>query len=499
MSKDLKTKVAKGAFWVLMERFSAQIVTFGVSIALARLLSPSDYGTVALLGIFIAVANVLADSGFGNALIQKKNATDLDFNSVFYVSLAISAVVYIILFSIAPLASRFYKVPELCPILRVSSISVLFNAVNSVQNAELSRKMLFHLSFRISLISTVASAICGLTLALLGFGAWTLVWANLASAVAGVISRWFIIAWRPSLAFSWEALKPLLAYGWKLLCSGLLSTIYNNLHGLIIGRWYSKEDLSFVNKGRTLPDMLMGNIDRTLSVVAFPALSQMQDDKVKLREAMRRMMVVSTFFIFPLMMLFAITAKNTILFLYGEKWLPSVPYAMIACISFAMWPFHTVNLQAIQAMGRSDVFLKLEIIKKVVAFTVLFVCLSQSVLIWCLAGALVLTPVSMIVNSWPNKELLGYSLRMQVADVMPTVAVCAAVSVPVLLLNLLPCDYQFLRLAVLLAQGLTGVLLFASLSVYFRIRGAREIAAICKPRVLGRFPQTRWFFDYLEK
>lgn len=499
MADNLKSKVVKGTFWAFLERISGQLVGFGVGIILARLLSPTDYGTVALLGIFTAIAGVLADSGFGGALIQKKDATELDYNSVFYLSLVLTGVLYLVLFSIAPWVARFYNIPELCPILRVVSISLLFNSINSIQGAELARKMLFHLSFRISMITTITSAVCGVTLAFLGYGVWALVWTGLITSIVGTISRWFIIAWRPKLMFSFAALKPLWKYGWKMTVSALLDTGFNNLYGLIIGKFYSRADLSFVNKGRNMPELLMNNVNGTLGRVSFPALAKMQDDRHKLRESMRRMMVVSTFFVFPLMMICAVASKNTILFLYGAKWVPATPYAIIACLTFSLWPFHTINLQGIQAMGRSDVFLKLEIIKKAIALTVLISCLSQSVLLWCIVGACVTSPLSVVINSWPNRKLLDYTLGMQLRDVLPTTLVCVIVAIPLVAINYMPCNSQATRFCILAAQGIIGIALYLGISCIFRLRGLREVAAMIKSKTLAKLPRFEPVFSYLEK
>lgn len=499
MADNLKSKVVKGTFWAFLERISGQLVGFGVGIILARLLSPTDYGTVALLGIFTAIAGVLADSGFGGALIQKKDATELEYNSVFYLSLVLTGVLYLVLFSIAPWVARFYNIPELCPILRVVSISLLFNSINSIQGAELARKMLFHLSFRISMITTITSAVCGITLAFLGFGVWTLVWTGLITSIVGTISRWYIIAWRPRLMFSFAALKPLWKYGWKMTVSALLDTGFNNLYGLIIGKVYSRADLSFVNKGRNMPELLMNNVNGTLGRVAFPALAKLQDDKLKLRESMRRMMVVSTFFVFPIITIVAITSRNTILFLYGAKWEPAVPYAMIACLTFAMWPFHTINLQGIQAIGRSDVFLKLEIVKKAIAFIVLISCLSQSVLLWCLVGAFVSSPLSVIINSWPNRKLLDYTLKMQLLDIMPAAIVCGLMAVPLIAINFIHCTSQLVRFGILASQGIIGVVLFFGIAFFFRLRGMREVATMIKSKALAKLPRLAPLFAYLEK
>lgn len=495
---ELKRRVIKGAFWVLIERFSIQMVTFVIGVILARLLSPTDYGTVALLSIFTSIASVLADSGFGSALIQKKNVTELEFNSVFYLSLAVTTILYVILFLLAPTVARFYKIPELCLILRILSAMLFFNAVNSIQNAELNRKLLFHLSFRISLMSTITSAIVGFLLAFLGYGVWALVWSNIASGIVGMISRWCIIAWRPRLMFSLSALKPLFRYGWKLSLSTLIWTISNNLYGLVIGKFYSRADLSFVNKGSHLPQIVMQNVNGALARVAFPALAKMQDERIKMRETMRRMMVVSTFFVFPLMMVFAVTARGIIFFLFGQKWLPAVPYAMIACFTFALAPFASINNYGIQAMGRSEVVLKITIINRIVGLTILVAFLSKGVLEWCLAAAFLSSPFSVIVNSWPNRKLLNYTLKMQVLDVLPTILGCAVVFFPIAAINLIPTSSQLARFGVITAQWILAFLLYFGFAWLFRLQGLCEVCHIVKSRIISKMPFLEPLFAHLE-
>ena len=274
---SLKSKVAKGAVWTLMEKLSTQVVRFVVGMILARLLTPNDYGTVALTTIFFAIAGVLVDGGFGGALIQKKDADDLDFNSVFYLNLFASLLAYGALFAAAPWIADFYKVPELKNIVRVSAICFFFNAINAIQGAELTKKMLFHLSFRISLITCFTSAVSGVTLAFLGYGVWALVWSSLITGLVGVIARWFIIAWRPRLMFSMNRLKPLFSYGWKMAASALLDQFFCNLNGLLIGKFYTKSDLAYVNKGRSLPGLALDEVNTTLMRVSFPALVLLQD------------------------------------------------------------------------------------------------------------------------------------------------------------------------------------------------------------------------------
>jgi len=499
-----------------MEKLSCQIVGFVVSMVLARLLTPADYGTVALTSIFFAVTGVLVDGGFGNALIQKKDADDIDFNSVFYLNFALSSVAYVALFFAAPWIADFYQTPVLKPVVRISALTFLFNAINAIQGAELTKKMLFHLSFRISLITTFTYAVCGITLAFMGYGVWALVWSSVVTAVINVISKWFIIAWRPRLMFSWARLKPLFSYGWKMAASGLLDQFFVNLNGLLIGKFYSKVDLAFVNKGQGLPELAMSQVDSTLGRVSFPALVQMQDDPHALREAMRRMMRCSTFLVFPLMVGVAACAKSELLLLYGEQWLPAAPYMMLACFTFALWPFHTINLKGIMALGRSDVFLKLEVIKKVSKLAFIFAFFPLGVLPFMAACAFALGPLSVIINAWPNKKLLDYTLKMQILDVLPTALICIAEAAVVfgidVVLNMVfkmdaQCPYfnfgsqlhlnLFLALK-LFCQFIGGSVTFGVLAYAFKLQPMQEYMRIVRPFVEKRIPWSGRLFRRVE-
>lgn len=501
-NQSLKSKVAKGAVWTLMEKLSTQVVGFVVSMVLARLLTPNDYGTVALTAIFFAVAGVLVDGGFGGALIQKKDADDLDFNSVFYLNIALSVVAYVVMYFAAPWIARFYNVPELAAIIRVSSICFLFNAVNAIQNAELTKKLLFHLSFRVSLITCATSAVCGITLAFLGFGVWALVWSSLITGVVGVVARWYIIAWRPKLMFSIPRLKPLFSYGWKMAVSALLDQLFVNLNGLLIGKFYTKSDLAFVNKGRSLPDLAMSQVDATLGRVTFPALVLMQDDKIRLRESMRRMMQCSTFLVFPLMVGIAACSESILRLLFGPQWTPAAPYMMLACFTFALWPFHTINLRGITALGRSDVFLILEVFKKALALIVILSAFRLGVFTWMAISAFALGPLSAVINSWPNRKLLDYSIGMQLRDVLPTALVCCAQAAAMLgvgaianiALNTLSVPssgvvYLAFLVVKLFLQGITGVSVFFMLAYIFRLNPMGEYARMLAGVIQYRFPK----------
>ena len=492
---ELKNRVATGAIWATLEKLSMKVFTFVVTLVLARLLTPTDYGTVALLYIFTSIAGTLADAGFGRALVQKKNATEEDFNSVFYLSLAMAGILYVVMFFAAPAIARFYDTPCLVGITRVTSISLFFHAINGVQGAELSRKLLFNQGFKISLISAVFSAATGITLAYVGYGPWALVWNSIASGVGSTIAYWHFIAWRPKLMFSWKSVRELFSFGWKMSLSGLLDSVFSNLRGLCIGKFYTKADLAFVDKGQSLPAVAMDVVSGTIMKVSFPALAQLQDDKAKFRDAVRRMIQCSTFFVFPAMAGLAVLSDRVIPLLFGEQWAQCVPYAQLACWSFALYPLHVINLQALTAMGRSDMFLLLEIAKKLLSLAILALSISKGVFFLMLMYAFVSSPLSLIINSWPNRKLMGYTVIHQILDVMPTV-----------LISLIMCGVVYALRKICFALGLWGICgdwlllpigmvgasVFVWLAVVFRLKAALEYVLLLRAMPRFRTRTTTW-------
>ena len=487
----LKAKVVKGAVWTLWEKLSSQVVGFVVGMILARLLTPDDYGTVALTTIFFAVAGALVDGGLGNALIQKKESDELDFNSVFYVNVVLSIIAYIVLFFGATGIARFYNTPELILIVRLAAISLIINAVNAIQNAELTKKMLFHLSFRVSILTSIASAICGVLLAYFGYGVWAIVWSTLTAGCVGMVARWFIIAWRPRLMFSFARLKPLFSYGWKMAVSSLVDQIFVQINGLLIGKFYSKADVAYVNKGNSLPQLAMNEVDATLGRVSFPALVLMQGDTKRLREAMRKMIQCSTFMVFPLMVGVALCSNSLLRILFGPQWLPAAPYMMLACFSFALWPFHTINLKGIMVLGRSDIFLRLEIVKKMLRLTVILLSFKYGVFVFMAVSAFALGPLSVIINAWPNRKLLGYTIGMQLRDVVPVALICIAQALVICIAGMVV-DYCYVLINVprhgvwfslllcgkVLLQLSSSGIVFLYFAYMFRLTAVKEVLKI---------------------
>ena len=433
---SLRNKVLHGAAWSLVTKLSMKLFSFFVTLVLARLLTPSDYGTISLLTIFISIASTFAESGFGRALIQKKEIRSVDYNTVFYTSLVVSGVVYAILFGTASSIARFYDNESLIPIMRVLSLSIVFNAINGVQSAELQRSLRFKESFKITMLSSVGSAIVGIAFAFAGYGPWAIVWSQMASGIATTIGYWMFIAWRPALEFSFVSLKATWGYGWKLTLSGLLDTASRNLSSLFIGKLYTKEDLAFVDKGKSIPYLAMDIVNAAFGSVMFPSLAKLQDDLLRFRNAMRKMMRWSTFVVFPVMFGVACCAEQLVLLMFGDQWVPIVPYVQIACLEFASWPLACINLSAVNAIGRSDLYLKMEILKKVVGLALLFATIRLGVFWFVFISAVVSVPICFVINAWPCHKIVGYRLVMQLADVMPTTVCCLIMSVAVMGLNL---------------------------------------------------------------
>ena len=447
-----------------MERFGAQTVTLIVGIKLQQLLGPEVFGTVALVTIFTAIMQVFVDSGLGNALIQKKDADDLDFSSVFFFNITVCSVLYVIMYFSAPLIAAFYEKPELTALVRVLSLTLLISGVKNVQQAYVSRNMLFKKFFFSTLGGTIGAAVLGLWMAYNGYGAWAIVAQSLFNAAVDTTILWFTVRWRPKKQFSLARLKILFSFGWKMLLSSLLETIYNELRQLIIGKIYSDADLAQYNEGKKVPNLIVTNINTSIDSVLLPAMSREQDNAAAVKNMTRRSIKISTYIMMPLMAGLAVCAEPLVRLVLKEKWLPCVPYLQIFCISFAFHPIHTANLNAIKAMGRSDLFLILEIIKKVVGITAILI--SMWISVWAMAvSALITSLLSQVINAWPNRKLLNYSYLEQVKDMLPQIFLSLFMGAAVYCVKFIGLH----DLITLPIQFVLGVLIYAVFSKLFHI------------------------------
>ena len=476
-NSNTRSQALSGLMWRFLERFGAQGVTFVVSIILARLLDPEVYGIVAIVTVFTAILNVFIDSGLGNALIQKKDADDLDFSSVFFFNMFMCVVLYLLLFAVAPLIAKFYKMPLLTPVIRVMSLTVIISGVKNVQQAYVSKHLLFKRFFFATLGGTIGAAVLGIWMAYKGYGVWALVAQGLFNAAVDTLILWITVKWRPKLMFSLERFKSLFSFGWKLLVSQLIDTVYNNLRQLIIGKLYNADNLAFYNRGYMFPNVFVLNVNSAIDSVLFPVMSNAQDNVESVRAMTRRSIQVSSYLMWPIMLGIAAVSRPLVIVLLTEKWLPCVPYVIIFCISYAFLPMETANLNAIKALGRSDIFLRLTVIKKIIGFIILLATMWFGPLIMA-ASNLFFSVVNQIINAWPNRKLLHYSYGQQIADILPSMLLSA------IMFGAVWC-VQFLHLGnfvTLLIQVGIGVAVYVFGSKLFKIESFHYILSILKSR-----------------
>ena len=474
-NENIKNEVISSLIWKFLERIGTQGVQFIVSIILARLLLPSDYGVVSMILVFTAIANVFIQTGFSTSLIQKKDSDELDFSSVFYISLLIAAICYVILFFAAPIIASFYNMPAITSILRVISLTLFFGAINSVQNARIAKEMKFKKLFLSSLVAILISGATGVLMAYKGFGPWALVGQQIANSIATTIILWFTSGWQPKLMFSINRVKSLLSYGWKILCSALLDTVYQNIYNLVIGKFYSSSTLGNYNKGEQFPKLIAVNVDGAISSVMLPAYSKQQDRKDKLKKMVRRSIVTSSLLLFPMMFGLAAVAETVVKVLLTENWLGCVPFMQLLCIVYALYPINTANLQVIKALGKSDYFLKLEIIKKVIGLIVLIVTLPFGVLQMAI-GQVLVAILSTFINAFPNRKLLNYNYFEQIKDLFPSLIISILMFIVVYLFNFINLNMYIL----LVIQMLTGIIIYFGLAYIFKLESLNYLTEILK-------------------
>ena len=413
--QTLKQATTKGLFWSSVERFSNQGVQFVFSIILARLLSPSDYGIIAMVTIFFAVAQSFVDSGFSNALVRKTDRVEEDLSTCFYFNIGVGIIAYIVLFLIAPLVANFYNQPILSPIIRITGLEVMLNSLCVVQQALFTIKIDFKSQAKITLSATVISGIVGILLAYQGYGIWALVWQGIASSIVRMGLLWLMSKWRPRTGFSKSSFNYLFGYGSKLLASGLLDTIYNNIYPIVIGKFYNPAQLGNYSRALGWAQLPSANITSILQRVTFPVLSAIQDDTLRLQNSYRRLLKLSAFIVFPLMMGLAAIASPLIRVILTAKWDGCVLYLQILCFALMLYPIHAINLNLLQVKGRSDLFLRLEIIKKIIGVVILIITIPLGITAMCL-GMVFSSIICLIVNTYYTSRFIDVGLLTQLKD-----------------------------------------------------------------------------------
>lgn len=418
MSSELKRKTATGLFWSSIDKFSNQGITFVFSIILARILLPKDYGIIAMLLVFTTIADIFVNSGFSSALVRKLDLKEKDLSTAFYFNIFVGIFSYLILFLISPLVAEFYKEPILSPILKIAGIPVFLNSLCVVQRAQLVKKVDFKTQAKISLESTIISGIIGIILAYRGFGVWALVVQNVSSSFIYSILLWYFSRWRPKTGFYKDSFNYLFDYGSKLLIVSLIDTIYNNIYPIVIGKFFSPTQLGLFSRAQTFAALPSSNITIIIQRVTFSVLSLIQDDDKELKDKYRRLLCCSAFIIFPLMIGLAVLASPLVRLVLTSKWDGCVLYLQI--ISFAMmwYPIHAINLNLLQVKGRTDLFLRLEIIKKIIGVGIMCITIPFGITVMCI-GMVVFSLIAVVVNTYYTGKIIHVGFFVQMGDLFP--------------------------------------------------------------------------------
>lgn len=474
MDNDLKNATAHGLFWSFLERIGQQGIQFVITIILARLLLPEQFGLIAMLTIFLAVAQSFVDSGFGSALIQKQDATHLDECSIFYFNILVGFLVTGVLFIAAPWIADFYQIPLLTPLARVLSLNLIINALGVVHTTLLTKQIDFKAQMKVSVVAGILSGSIGVAMAYRGYGVWSLVAQSIASNLFRTALLWSFLPWRPSWIFSWVSLRSMFSFGSKLLFSGLLDTIYNNLYLVVIGKMFSATELGYYTRAAQTQLFPSAILSSTVGRVTFPVFSSMQDDMARLKGGTRKALSSLAMVNFPLMIGLAVVAKPLVLVLLTEKWLPCVPYLQLLCVVGMLYPLHVINLNVLMAQGRSDLFFRLEIYKK--ATITAAVCLTAPWgIIAMIYGQIVTSVLHYYMNSYHTGKIISYPASEQVKDFFPVLSLASLMGCGVFLAGYLPLKNN---LALLVSQVLIGIIIYVSLCSIAKVSAFLQIRSL---------------------
>ena len=473
--ESLKKKTVKGVMWSAMERFSTQGVQFVVMIVMARLLTPHDYGIVGLLTIFLAIAQALIDSGFSQALIRKQDRTEVDNNTVFYFNLVVSGGLYVVLFLIAPFVADFYKLPLLCSVMRVVCLGVIFNSLAVVQRALYTARLDFKTQAKASFFSAVVSGVIGISLAYYGAGVWALVIQQLINLVLNTILLWIMSSWRPQLCYSWEAFRELFSFGSKMLASGLLDTIYVNIYPIVIGKLFSASSLGHYTRAQQFAQFPSSNLTGILQRVSYPVLCEIQNDDDRLAEAYRRLLKLSAYIIFPLMVGVSSVSQALVNITIGSRWQYCALLLQIICFSYMWYPIHAINLNLLQVKGRSDFFLKLEIAKKIVGVSVLCFTYRFGLEAMCF-GNIASSLLCLVINTYYTGRLINVGFLKQMRDLLPTLVVCLFMYALILVIN----QFIYSDVLQLLVGILVGISFYFAVTYILKFKELQELLSMVK-------------------
>lgn len=476
-------KISKAFAWKLLERFGVFGAQFIIQIVLARILDPAHYGVLAIITIFTSLANVFVQNGFNTALVQNKDVTEEDYSSVLNVTLMIASALYLCIYFCAPIIGVFYKMPEVVAPIRVLALMLFPGALNSIQIAKVSRELRFRKVFFSNIIAILVSGCVGVLVAYNGGGIWALIIQNMLNSAIACGIMIFTVPVKFSLYCNWKRVKVLFSFGWKLLVASFVDTLYQDLRSLVIGKIYTSDVLGYYNRGKQFPQYIIMSINGAVQSVMLPVMSAEQDSKEQVKKMMRNSISLSAYLVFPMMAGLAGIAKPLIELILTEKWLPCVPYLQICCFSYALYPMKSCNLQAINAVGRSDIYLKLEVIKKVIGISTLIIAVVSvgTPVSIALSGA-VATALGFFAETYPNRKLIGYSFSEQIRDVLPSLIVSLIMLMCVLLIG----QMELAPLALMVIQMAVGVVVYITLSAVTKMKPFISLITTLKLRVTLR-------------
>ena len=448
--ESLKDKTVKGVGWSAIDNVAGYAVTFVVGIILARLLSPEDYGLLGLIGIFTAICGSFINAGFGSALIRKKDATEDDYNTVFIYNLAMSVLLYGVMFLCAPLIADFFERQELIALTRVSSLEMIIGSLAMVQRTRLTKRIDFRTQTKITIISGIVRSIIGITTAFIGWGVWALVAQGLTATTISTLLLWYFNRWMPRLKFSTTSFRELFGFGSKLLASSLIDTIWRELYQVIIGKFYAPATLGQYTRATMFSSLFSSNITNIIQRVSYPVLSEIQDEKARLKDGYQRIIRTTMLITLCCMLMLAAIAKPMIIVLIGEKWTQAAYFLQIVCFSAMLYPLHAINLNMLQVQGRSDLFLKLEIIKKIIAVGPLLMGIFISIY-WMLIGSVFTGLIAYYLNAYYSGPFLRYSIWNQIKDILPSFLIAFSAAflsyIPVILVEISNIDIPWSKAA----------------------------------------------------
>lgn len=473
MSQSLKQKTVKGVGWSFADSIANQGITFLVSLILARLITPEEYGLIGIITIFIAVFNSIVDSGFSNALIRKNDIKEIDYSTVFITNMVLSVVLFVLFFFLAEPIAGFFSQPLLKPLTQVMGSIVIINAFAIVQRTILTKSIDFKTQTKASVISSVASGVIGIGMAFMGYGVWSLVGQQLSRAFLYTACLWLYNHWLPRMRFSWNSFRELFGFGWKLMVSALIDTVWKEIFQVVIGKCYSAATLGQYTRSNQFGSVFSSNLTTVIQRVSYPVLSSMQDDKERMKEGYRRVIKTTMLVTFVLMLGLAAVAKPMILVLVGDQWLVAAEFLPIICLNMVLYPLHALNLNILQVAGRSDLFLKLEIIKKCIAVIPILMGIFINIY-WMLWSSVFAGFFAYYLNSYYSGKLLGYNIISQIKDIFPSFAIASVMAVATYWVSLLPCSpFILLPVQIIIGAGITLVL-----CAWFQLSEYKELKSI---------------------